>query len=111
MVLVARGDIVLVAGGGYASKPGPALVIQDDLFSGTDSVTVVPFTTTDVEAPLLRLKIPAAPENGLGQDSSLMVDKVTTVHRSNVGPTLGRLNETQMLELERLLITFFGIGR
>ncbi|HZD22554.1 MAG TPA: type II toxin-antitoxin system PemK/MazF family toxin, partial [Acidimicrobiia bacterium] len=30
-----RGDIVLVAGGVYASKPGPALIVQDDRFKAT----------------------------------------------------------------------------
>lgn len=45
-----RGDIVSVAGGVYASKPGPALVIQDDRFDATESLTVCPFTTTEVSA-------------------------------------------------------------
>jgi mRNA interferase MazF len=55
---VRRGDIVTVAGGIYASKPRPALVIQDHRFNATDSVTVCPFTTTVVDAPLLRVAVP-----------------------------------------------------
>jgi mRNA interferase MazF len=35
---VKRGEIWLVAGGVYASKPRPALIVQDDRFD-TDSVT------------------------------------------------------------------------
>jgi hypothetical protein len=32
----------MAGGPGYASKPGPALIIQDDGFSETHSITVCP---------------------------------------------------------------------
>lgn len=51
---MSRGEIWSVAGGVYASKPRPAVLLQDDRFDATDSVTVCPLTTTDVAAPLLR---------------------------------------------------------
>lgn len=86
-----RGDIVAVAGGVYASKPRPALIVQDDRFDATDSLTVCPFTSTEVEAPLLRVSVTADEENGLEQDSFLMVDKMTTVRRSNARTVVGRL--------------------
>ncbi len=86
-----RGDIVTVAGGVYANKPRPALIVQDDRFGATDSVTVCPFTSTDVDAPLLRISVIAHEKNGLGQDSVLMVDKMTTVRRSNARTVVGRL--------------------
>lgn len=105
-----RGDIVTVAGGVYASKPRPALVVQDDRFDATDSVTVCPFTTTDVDAPLLRVPVIANEANGLGQDSYLMVDKITTVRRSNARTVLGRLEATTLVEFERRLLVFLGFG-
>lgn len=40
-----RGDIVTVAGGVYASKPRPALIVQDDRFDATDSLTICPCAT------------------------------------------------------------------
>jgi mRNA-degrading endonuclease toxin of MazEF toxin-antitoxin module len=52
---VKRGEIWLVAGGVYASKPRPTLIVQDDHFE-TDSVTVCPSTTTDVDAPPFKRK-------------------------------------------------------
>ena len=52
-----RGDIVIVAGGIYASKPRPALIVQDDKFDATDSLTVCPFTSTQVDAPPLRVSV------------------------------------------------------
>lgn len=105
-----RGDIVTVSGGVYANKPRPALVIQDDRFDATDSVTVCPFTTTVVDAPLLRVAVPAAEGNGLDNDSHLMVDKVTTVRRTNVHTVIGHLEATTLVEFERRLLVFLGFG-
>ena len=105
-----RGDIVTVAGGVYASKPRPALVVQDDRFNATESVTVCPFTSTDVDAPLLRVPVTADEGNGLDEDSFLMVDKITTVRRSNAHPVAGRLEATTFVEFERRLLVFLGFG-
>lgn len=105
-----RGDIVTVAGGVYANKPRPALIVQDDRFDATDSVTVCPFTTTEVDAPLLRVPVTADEENGLGQDSFPMVDKITTVRRSNAHTVLGSLEATTLVEFERRLLVFLGFG-
>lgn len=105
-----RGDIVTVAGGVYANKPRPALVVQDDRFDATDSLTVCPFTSTEVDAPLLRIPVVADEENGLGQDSYLMVDKITTIRRSNARSVVGRLEATAMVEFERRLLVFLGFG-
>lgn len=105
-----RGDIVTVAGGIYASKPRPALIVQDDRFDATDSLTVCPFTTTHIEAPLLRLAVPADDGNGLGQDSFLMVDKLTTVRRTNAHAVVGKLSATVLVEFERRLLVFLGFG-
>ncbi len=105
-----RGDIVLVAGGVYASKPRPALVVQDDRLAATASVTVCPFTTSVVDAPLLRMPVSADEGNGLAEDSWLMVDKLTTVRRSNVRDVVGQLAAAQVGELERLLVVFLGLA-
>lgn len=105
-----RGEIVTVAGGVYASKPRPALILQDDRFDATDSLTVCPFTTTDVDAPLLRVSVVADAENGLDQDSFLMIDKVTTVRRANTHTVVGRLDSATLVEFERRLLVFLGFA-
>ena len=105
-----RGDIVTVAGGVYANKPRPALIVQDDRFDATDSLTVCPFTSTQVEAPLLRVPVAADEENGLDQDSFLMVDKITSVRRSNAHAVVGRLEAATLVEFERRLLVFLGFG-
>lgn len=40
-----------------------------------------------------------------------MVDKITTVRRSNVHSRVGRLSSQQLVELERLVATFLGLAR
>ena len=106
-----RAEVWTVASGIYASQPRPAVIVQDDVFELTDSITVAPLTTTLVDAPLLRLRVPAGGLTGLAQDSDVMVDKLTTVRRSNVQVRIGRLSSQQMVELERLLMTFLGMAR
>ena len=106
-----RGDIWTAAGGsGYAGKPRPVVIIQDDRFEATDSVTVCSFTTDSTVAPLVRLPVEPDGANGLDQPSSLMVDKVTTVSRGRLGTHIGRLTEEDMVKLGRALVVFMGLA-
>lgn len=106
-----RGEIRLVAGGAYARKPRPAVVLQDDLFAALDTVTVCPLTTTVVDAPLLRVPIAATEISGIDADSYAMVDKLTTVKRTNVGDAVGELTAQQLADIERRVLVFLGIAR
>jgi mRNA interferase MazF len=108
---VTRGDIYTAATRGpYTGKPRPVVLLQDDRFDATASITVCPFTTNPVEAPLLRIPIGPSEENGLDQPSQLMVDKVTTVPRSRLGERLGRLRDDELVALNRSLIVFLGLA-
>jgi mRNA interferase MazF len=108
---VNRGEIwTAEAGSGYAGKPRPVVIVQDDRFSATDSVTICAFTTDPTDAPLLRLVVEPSPQNGLRETSSLMVDKVTTVRRSKLGERVGRLASEDMVRLERALLVFLGLA-
>ncbi len=107
-----RGEIWTLAGEpGYASKPRPAVIIQDDGFSGTLSIAVCPLTSEPVEAPILRILVEPTPENGLRHTSRLMVDKVTTVPKSRLGHRIGQLADDDMLRLNRSLLVFLGLAR
>ena len=55
------------------------VIVQDDRFDATASITVCPFTTDSTDAPLFRPVIEPSPANGLHAVSRLMADKVTTV--------------------------------
>jgi mRNA interferase MazF len=108
---VTRGEIYTAAARGpYTGKPRPVVILQDDRFDATASVTVCPFTTNPVEAPLLRLPIDPSEDNGLEQPSQLMVDKVTTVPRSSVGERRGKLRDEELVALNRSLIVFLGLA-
>jgi len=75
-----RGDIWTVAGGkNYAGKPRPVVIVQDDSFDATNSITVCACTTDETEAPLFRLSVEPNERNGLRAACRLMVDKITTV--------------------------------
>lgn len=106
-----RGQVWTAAGGsGYAGKPRPVVILQDDRFDATASVTVCGFTTDPTTAPLFRLPVDPAPDNGLAVPSSLMVDKITTVPRANLGHCIGRLADTDMLRLDRSIVVFLGLA-
>ena len=106
-----RGEIwTAAAGSGYAGKPRPVVIVQDDRFDATDSVTVCAFTTDPTEVPLIRLPVVPDEQNGLHERCSLMVDKVTTVPRSKVREQVGRLADQDMVRLGRAVVVFFGLA-
>jgi mRNA interferase MazF len=108
---VKRGEIrTAAAGGGYAGKPRPVVILQDDRFDATSSVTVCALTTDPTEAPLIRLRVEPDPLNGLREPSSLMVDKITTVPRAKVGERMGRLADDDMVRLGRAVLVFLGLA-
>jgi len=106
-----RGDVYIAAArGAYTGKPRPVVIVQEDRFDATASVTVCPVTTSAVEAPLTRISIEPSTLNGLDQPSRLMVDKVTTVPRASLGERLGRLRDRDLMALNRGLIVFLGLS-
>jgi len=108
---VRRGDIYTAAArGAYSGKPRPVVVVQDDRFDATASVTLVPFTTSDVDAPLLRIAVQPSETTGLAETSRLMIDKVTTVPRTSLTRQVGRLSDGDLLLLDRALLVFLGLA-
>jgi mRNA interferase MazF len=108
---VKRGDIHIAAARGlYTGKPRPVVIVQDDRFDATASVTVCPLTTNATEAPLTRITVGATAATGIEQPSQIMVDKVTTVPRANVRDRLGRLADADLVRLDRALVVFLGLA-
>jgi mRNA interferase MazF len=106
-----RGDIWTVSGGkNYAGKPRPVVIVQDDSFDATDSITVCSFTTDPTEAPLFRLLVEPSERNGLRSSSRLMVDKITTVPKSKVGKRIGRLDDEDVVRLNQAVMVFLGLA-
>jgi mRNA interferase MazF len=108
---VKRGHIWTVAGGpDYAGKPRPAIILQDDAFDATASITVCPLTTQSVDAPLIRLPIEPSERNGLRATSHVMVDKITTVAKKKIEEHIGRLSDEDMVRVNRAVIVFLGLA-
>lgn len=106
-----RGEVWTASGSsGYAGKPRPVVVVQDDAFAATASVTICAFTTDPTEAPLLRVEIAPTERNGLRATSRLMVDKITTVPRSRLGERIGVLADEDMVRLNRAMVVFLGLA-
>jgi mRNA interferase MazF len=108
---VRRAEIWTVAGGkDYAGKPRPAVILQDDRFDATDSITICAFTTDPTEAPLFRLSVEPNGRNGLRSPCRLMVDKIATVPKTKVGTLAGRLDDDDMVGLNRAILVFLGLA-
>lgn len=111
-----RGDLVVVSLKGLASrednngKPRPALIVQSDLFDEHPSVTLMPVTSELRDTPLFRLRVEPDRENGLEKPSQVMVDKIQTVARERLGRVIGRVDDSAMVEVNRLMALFLGLG-
>jgi len=106
-----RGEIWTVAGSGaYTGKPRPAVIIQDDRFDATNSITVCPLTSDPTEASLIRVRVEPNDRNGLRSSSHLMADKITTVPKTKLGARIGRLDDKHLSQLNRAILVFLGLA-
>lgn len=110
MDMMRRGDLVTVALQGDHGKPRPALVIQSDLYAGTETIVVLLVTSTLAEAGLGRITVAPSEGNGLRVPSQVMIDKPFAVPRRKFGSVFGRLEDTQLIEVNRALAVFLGIA-
>ena len=100
----------MAGGRDYAGKPRPVVIVQDDNFDATASITICAFATDETDAPLFRLPVEPSERNGLRVHSRLMVDKIITVPKSKVGARLGRLDDPDILRLNQALLVFLGLA-
>lgn len=106
-----RGEIWTAAGGGdYAGKPRPVVIVQDDSFDATNSITVCAFTTDPTDAPLFRIPVEPSERNGLSTPCRLMVDKITTISKSRLGYRVGQLDVEDVVKLNRAVLVFLGLA-
>jgi mRNA interferase MazF len=108
---VKRGDLVTVALPGNLGKPRPAVIVESDKLSPTETVLICPctsFVRDDVE-PRRVLVVPT-PENGLRVLSQIQADKVYATKRDKCGPVFGRLEPTAVEQLNGLLLVLLGLA-
>jgi mRNA interferase MazF len=106
-----RGEIWTVAGGkDDTGKPRSVVIVQDDRFDATDSITVCAFTTDETDAPLFRPPVAPNERNGLRARCRLMVDKLITVPKTRVGARVGQLGDEDTLRLNQAIVVFLGLA-
>ncbi len=91
-------------------KPRPVVIVQDDSFDATNSITICAFTSDETEAPLFRPPVEPNARNGLRTACRLMVDKITTVSKTKLGARVGRLDDEDILRLNRAALVFLGLA-
>ena len=106
-----RGEVWTAAGGqAYASKPPPVVILQDDRFDATGSITVCPLTSDPTRALLFRVAIDPNPDNGLRKRSFVMADKIVTIPKTRVRALVGRLDDGDIVRLNRAVFVFLGLA-
>ena len=108
---IVRGAVVVIAAkGAYTAKPRRAVVVQADPFNDTHaSITLCPITTDCVDAPLFRITLAPAVQNGLSAVSQVMVDKVVSVPRQSVAREIGRCDPTLLEQIDDGLRLWLGL--
>jgi mRNA interferase MazF len=86
------------------------VVVQDDRFDATGSTTICAFTSDPADAPLFRLPVEPSDTNGLNTTSRIMVDKITTVPKEKLGHRIGRLDDDDVVRLNRAILVFLGLA-
>ena len=105
-----RGDLVTVSAPRDYGKPRPAVVIQSDWLTATDSVLLALLTSALVEAQLYLLTIEPSRLNGLKAPSQVMIDKIVAIPRKKCGSVIGRLNQSERIALNDMLAVIVGIA-
>lgn len=105
-----RGDIITVAAPGDYGKPRPAVVIQSDWITVTNSVLVCLMTGALRDGPYLRLTVDPRPETGLMIRSQIMVDKIIAIPRRKCGAVIGRLDQDAVTALNHVLSVTLGLA-
>ena len=104
-----RGEIWSVAASGYASKPRPAVVVQNDTTDSFESTIVCLFTTDKSIAGPTRVPIQPDETNGLAKGCIVMADKVITLKKSSLHTKIGELSSADMVKVETALKITLGL--
>jgi mRNA interferase MazF len=105
-----RGEVWTLLDEIYASKSRPVVVMQSEIGDVFDSIVLCLFTTHEPDSLPLRVKIDPTIENGLKTTSYVMVDKIASADRRELGELIGVLTDTQMHEINRRLVKLLDIS-
>lgn len=108
-----RGDVVIIAQKGlYEGKPRPAIIIQkDEMLVDHPSILVCLVTSIDQEerGVFYRINVEPSSANGLNKSSTIRVDKIATIRRTNISNVVGKIDEKTLGRLNVALALFQGL--
>ena len=111
--LLPRGAVITIAGGDseFGGKPRPALLLHpSDLFGTEVPLPICLITSRAVEAPLLRIPLPADQTTGLQVPSWAAIDLMMTIRRRRIGQHIGQIDRDTMIFIDRALLVFLGLA-
>ena len=107
-----KGDVIIIRSKNqtFATKTRPAIVYQNGLFGNKiESITVILLSSTLIDAEPFRITILPNQDNGLENISQAMVDKITTIHKSEVGTKVGVLDILHLQKIDEALKLWLNI--
>ena len=104
-----RGDIVTVALQGAHGKPRPALVVQTDSLSTSETLLICPLTSDLAFGSPHRMRLEPSDTNGLKNVSLVMVDNVQAAPVIRCDKVIGRINDEQQRLIDASLLFVFGL--
>ncbi len=108
--MIRRGTVLLISPGGVGGrKPRPSIVVQANGLDFPETVTVVPLTSFDSSTPVLRPTFLPDERNGLKEPSSLMIQRIGSVRKSDVGGAIGEMSREDMEKVDAALMMLLGL--
>lgn len=105
-----RGDVWTCLYEGYASKPRPVLIVQDNAVSGQFGSTVKCLITSFVSDDIpTRVRIEPSPANGLLKTSWIATEKIMAVPVSALKNKVGQLSKSDMQKVSESLRKVLGL--
>ena len=86
------------------------LIVQDDHFNATGSITICLLTTQPIDASLFRIAIEPTADNGLREPCFAMADKITTMARERLGNRLGALKPIAMAPINQAMLVILELA-
>jgi mRNA interferase MazF len=109
---IERGSVITVAaGGGMGHKPRPAIVVQSDDYSQSDTLIIVPLTGETRGEAITRPIFSPDDSNGLQQVCRMMTNRIMGVPIANVGKVVGKMSPEDLERVDAALSLILGLDR
>ena len=107
-----RGTVLTVSlGGGSGHKPRPAIVVQASNLDFPRTLVVVPLTRSESTPPDLKPLFLPDETNGLIEPSTLMIQRINSVRKSDIGKVVGTMSQDDMDRVDAALSLLLGLDR